>query len=153
MRTTSRGIGLPTALTAVAVLGGCGSSGPSKADFVKKADAICTATNRVHPPKPNPKNAKEAAALQADEISIRTELERKLKALKVPDSAKSDFAAYNAGTDRIIAAITTMKNDALAGNQKKYGTDSQVFQTASSEREKVAIKLGFRTCGRRNPVQ
>ena len=38
MRTTSRGIGLAAALTAIAALGGCGSSGPSKADFVKKAD-------------------------------------------------------------------------------------------------------------------
>ena len=153
MRTTSRGIGLAAALTAIAALGGCGSSGPSKADFDKKADAICAATNRAHPPKPNPKNAKAAAALQADEISIRTELDRKLKALKAPDSAKTDFDAYNAGTERIIAAITTMKNDALAGNQKKYGTDSQLFQTASSEREKIAIKLGFKTCGRRHPVQ
>ena len=152
MRRTSTSLGL-AALGSIAVLAGCGSSGPSKADFAKKADAICAATNRAHPPQPNPKNAKQAAAIQAEEISIRTDLARKLNALKVPGSEKSEFAAYKAGTQRILAAITTMKNDALAGDEKKYTADSQGFQTASVAREKLAIKLGFKTCGRRNPAQ
>jgi len=141
------------ALGAIVALVGCGSSGPSKADFAKKADAICVATNRAHPPKPNPKSPKAAAALQSEEISIRTQLDRQLKTLKVPDSEKSEFAAYNDGTQRIIAVITTMKNDALAGDEKKYTTDSQAFQAASAAREKIAIKLGFKTCGRRNPAK
>ena len=152
MRERSTTLGL-VALGAVAVLAGCGSSGPSKAEFAKKADALCAATNRAHPPKPNPKNVKAAAAIQAEEISIRTQLDKQLKALKAPGSEKSEIAAYNAGTQRIIAAITTMKNDALAGDEKKYTTDSQAFQAASAAREKIAIKLGFKTCGRRNPVQ
>lgn len=135
-----------------AIAAGCGS-GPSKADFVKKADALCAQTNKAHPPNPQPKNAKEAAAQQAQEITIRRELDKKLKALDVPDSEKKDFAAYNAGTQKILAAITKMKADADRGDEKQYGVDAQAFEQASADREKSAIALGFRTCGRKNPVQ
>jgi hypothetical protein len=146
-------LGLVTAVAAVAALAGCGSSGPSKAEFVKKADELCAATNRAHPPKPQPRNAKEAAAQQAEEIQIRVELDKELKGLEVPDSEKSAFGAYNAGTQQIIAALRRMQVDANAKNQKKFGLDAQALTKAQIDRERSAIKLGFKTCGRKNPVQ
>jgi hypothetical protein len=152
MTSRSRTLAPLAALAAVAAVTGCGSSGSSKADFAKKADALCAQTNKAHPQK-TPKTAKEAAAIQAEEITIRTELDRKLKALTVPDSAKSDFDAYNAGTQKVLAAITTLKTDAAAGNEKKYSADNAAFTTASVDREKSAVKLGFKTCGRKNPAQ
>src|SRR5436305_267095 len=133
MRTTSRGIGLAAALTAIAALGGCGSSGPSKADFDKKAEALSAATNTVHPPKP------ETAKNLADEIVIRTQLDQKLKALKVPDSEKTSFASYNAGTQRIIAALRTIRTDLAANNKKQAAAASQQFGAASISREQSAI--------------
>jgi hypothetical protein len=153
MTSRSRLGGLAAALAAGAVLAGCGSSGPSKADFVKKADALCAQVNRVHPPKPQPKNPKEAAAQQAEEVTIRRGLDTQLKALDVPGNSKSDFDVYNAGTQKIIAAIGRMRLDAHNNNQKQYNADSKVFEQAAAEREKSAIKLGFKTCGRKNPAQ
>ena len=146
MRERSTTLGL-AALGAIAVLAGCGSSGPSKAEFAKKADALCVATNRAHPPRP------ETAQNITNEIAVRTQLDRKLKALKVPDSEKALFASYNADTQRIIAALRTIGADLAANNKKKAAADSQPFSTASLAREQFAIKLGFKTCGRRNPVQ
>jgi hypothetical protein len=153
MTSRSRILGIAAALSAVAALAGCGSSGPSKADFVKKADALCAQTNKANPPKPQPKNAKEAAAQQAEEVTIRTDLDKKLKGLDVPDSEKQDFDAYNAQTRQVIAAIQRMKTDAEKNDEKAYTRDTQAFQTAATAREKTAIKLGFKTCGRKNPVQ
>ena len=57
------------------------------------------------------------------------------------------------GLGMIIAALTTMKTDATAGNEKKYSADQLVFQRASVDREKVAVKLGFKTCGRSHPAK
>jgi hypothetical protein len=153
MTSRSRILAAAAALSAVAALAGCGSSGPSKADFVKKADALCAETNKANPPKPQAKSSKEAAAQQAEEITIRTELDKKLKGLDVPGSEKKDFDSYNSQTQQIIAAIRKMKADAEKNDEKAYVRDSQVFQTAATAREKSAIKLGFRTCGRKNPVQ
>jgi hypothetical protein len=153
MRSRSRIVGLMAALAAVAVLAGCGSSGPTKAEFAKKADALCAQINKAHPPNPNPKTPKEAAAQQAEEVTIRRDLDRKLKGLDVPGGAKSDFDAYNEGTTKIIAAIEKMRADAQGKNEKQYGADSKVFADAATEREKSAVKLGFKTCGRKNPAQ
>jgi hypothetical protein len=146
-------LGAVASLAAVAALAaGCGGSGPSKADFVKKADAACAQTNKAHPPQPQPKNAKEAAKQQAQEITIRQALDKKLKALDVPDDSKKDFDAYNAGTQKVLAAIRKMQADAVQNNEKKFGVDNQTFTKAAADREKSAIKLGFKTCGRKNPV-
>jgi hypothetical protein len=150
----SRTLGGLVALATMALVAGCGGdSGPSKAEFVKKADALCAQTNKAHPPKPAPKNAKEAAAIWTEEGAIRRDLDKRLKDLDVPDKAKSDFDAYNAGTEKILGAIDKMAADAKAGNEKKFGVDQKAFDTAAAEREKSAIKLGFKTCGRKNPVQ
>ncbi|HKP90157.1 MAG TPA: hypothetical protein VJT75_09310 [Thermoleophilaceae bacterium] len=140
-------------IAALAVLAGCGDSGPSKQEFVKKADALCAQTNKAHPPKPAPKNAKDAAKQQGEEIAIRQDLDKKLKELDVPDEAKDDFDSYNDGTQKIIAAITSMKSDAESNKEGKFAADSQAFEKAAADREKIAMKLGFKTCGRKNPVQ
>jgi hypothetical protein len=154
MTSRSRTLGLVAPLAAVAVLAGCGgSSGPSKADFVKKADALCLKVNKAHPPKPAPKDAKEAAAQQAEEIKIRQDLDSALRPLEVPKDLKSDFDAYNAGTQKIVAAITKMEADARKNDEKQYTADAQEFEKAAADREKIAVKLGFKTCGRKNPVQ
>ena len=150
----SRALGILAALAAAVAVAGCGGdSGPSKAEFVKKADALCAQINKAHPPKPAPKNAKEAAAIWTEEGGIRRDLDKKLRELEVPDDVKSDFAAYNAGTEKILAAIDRMAADAKANDEKKFGADQKTFDTEAAVREKSAIKLGFKTCGRKNPVQ
>jgi hypothetical protein len=147
-------LGMAAALAALALVAGCGGdSGPSKAEFVKKADALCAQINKAHPPKPAPKNAKEAGAIWTEEGAIRRDLDKGLKDLDVPDSEKSAFDAYNAGTQKILAAIDRMAADAKANNEKKFGVDQKTFDTEAAAREKSAIKLGFKTCGRKNPVQ
>ena len=154
MTSRIRTLGVFAALVALVAVAGCGGdSGPSKAEFVKKADAICAQINKAHPPKPAPKNSKEAAAIWTEEGTIRRELDTKLKAVKAPDNLKKDFDAYNAGTQRIIAAIDKMRADAEANKEKKYTADSKVFEQEATSRERIAVKLGFKTCGRKNPVQ
>ena len=153
MTPRSRIAGLVAPAVAVVALGGCGDSGPSKAEFVKKADAVCAQINKAHPPKPNPKNSKEAAAQQAEEVKIRRELDRKLKALDVPSDSKKDFDEYNARTQKVIAAIDKMRADAQGNKEKQYAADSKLFEQAATSRERIAVKLGFKTCGRKNPAQ
>jgi outer membrane murein-binding lipoprotein Lpp len=152
MTSRSRIPGL-AAVLATALVAGCGSSGPSKADFAKKADALCTQTNKANPPGAAPKTPKEASAQQAKEIQVRTDLDKKLRALDVPSSEKTDFDAYNAATQRIVGVIGRMKADADKKDQKAFTRDSQVFTKAARDRETTAVKLGFKVCGRRAPIK
>ena len=152
MRLSSRLLGSAAALVAIVALAGCGDSGPTKQEFVKKADALCAQTNKAHPPKPAPKNAKEAAKQQGEEIKIRQDLDKKLRELEAPSDLEKDFDAYNADTKKIIDAIGRMKEDAENNREGKFAADSQAFEKAAADREKIAVKLGFKTCGRKNPV-
>ena len=136
------------AVAAAAALAGCG--GTSKADFVKKADAICTKTNKEHPPK-TASNPKQAAALWGEELTIRRELDRKLRGLDVPDDVRKDFDAYNAGTNRIIAVIGSLRTSSQKRDATQYKIDQRAFETAAASREKIAVKIGFKTCGRSRP--
>ena len=135
-------------VAAAAALAACGSSGPSKADFVKKADTECQKVNAAHPAKPTPKDAKEASAQQAEEIQIRTALDKKLKSLSVADDVKDDFDSYNGQTTKIIAQIAKMKAAADRNDEKAYTADQATFSRLSATREVTAKKIGFRVCGR-----
>jgi predicted small lipoprotein YifL len=148
-----RMLGLVAALAALAALAGCGSSGPSKADFVKKADAACAQTNKAHPPPAQPKSLKEGATQAGEEVTIRKDLDKKLRDLDVPDDSKKDFDAYNGGTEKIIVAIGKAQAAAAKGDRAQYNLALQQVDKLAVDREKVAIKLGFKTCGRKNPAQ
>jgi soluble cytochrome b562 len=152
MTLSTRLLALAAAPAAIAALAGCGDSAPSKAEFVKNADAICAQVNKAHPPATPAKTLKARGQQAAEEVGIRNELDRKLRELEVPDKLKKDFDTYNTGTKRIIVQIDKAAKDAAAGNEPKYNVDlAQVDQIAVA-REKTAIKLGFKTCGRKNPA-
>jgi predicted small lipoprotein YifL len=144
---------LAAALAALAVLAGCGSSGPSKADFVKKADALCAQTNKAHPPPTEAKSLKERGAQAGEEVQIRKELDAKLRKLDVPDDLKKDFDSYNAATQKIITDISRAQGDAARGDEAKYTADLQQVEKTAIAREATAKKLGFKVCGRQNPAQ
>jgi soluble cytochrome b562 len=153
MKITGRLLALAAVLAATAAVAGCGDSGPSKAEFVKKADAICAQVNKAHPPASPGKTLKARGQQAAEEVGIRKELDAKLRGLEVPDALKKDFDTYNTGTKRIIVQIDKAAKDAAKADEAKYNVDlAQVDQIAIA-REKTAVKLGFRTCGRKNPAQ
>ena len=89
-------------LALVAAVAGCGSSGPSRAEFAKRADALCAQANKSAPQKP-PKTAKEAVRFTQQQIAGRVALDAKLRKLSVPDGERSDFSAYNARTATMIS--------------------------------------------------
>jgi hypothetical protein len=143
--------GTVAGLSAVIAVAGCGGgSGPSKAGFAKKADALCAASNHGRPTTA-PRNAKEAAQQAAVEISGRSALDAKLRKLDVPKDLKATFASYNAATTRIIGAFRLMNTAAQGDRQRDYAKYFKAEEAAAQSREGLAVKLGFKTCGRRLP--
>ena len=139
-------VALAATLGAVAIAG-CGGSEPTKAEFAKKADALCAQINTAHPPP-----ERQTAATLREEVSIRRELDKKIRDLDVPDELKKDFDTYNAATQRIIAAISRMGADLARRDTNQFREDQKQYDAIAGERERPAVKLGFRVCGRTNPV-
>jgi len=140
---------LPTAV-AFALAGaicGCGTSGPSRADFAKRADALCAQANRSAPKKP-PRTAKEAVRFTKAQIDDRTALDAKLRKLSVPDGERTNFSAYNARTATMMGILRQQNVAARRSDEGGYDRLQYRFATIATQREKLAIKLGFRVCGR-----
>ena len=139
---------LPAAALAGAVaVGGCGSSGPSREEFAKRADALCMQADR-HAPQTAPRTAKEAVRYTRQQIDSRAALDAKLRKLAVPSSEKSDFAAFNADTARMISLLKQQNGAARNSDESGYDRLQLRFTTTAEQREKTAIELGFGVCGR-----
>jgi len=121
MNTTTRLIA--SACLAALALGACGSSykGLSKADFVKQADAICTAGDKklaqVGPKLGANPSIEQVKAAYADTLipALRDEIDQ-LKALKPPKADRDEvakmFSDLSTGVDQASAAIQGLKTKA-----------------------------------------
>jgi len=83
-------------LGAAVLLAACGSSGPTQAEYDRKANPICTLYNvRVNAVSTAISKTKDRSTIEADlakEISLLSQEDQKLVALARPTSEKSAFA-------------------------------------------------------------
>ena len=143
-----RGAGLVLPVVAALVVTGCG--GISNADFAKRADAVCAQSNRMAPEPLGPKASfAEAARYAEQETQLLSSLDAKLRSLTVPEDLKGDMVTFNAGTERLIAIVRRRRSAAAARDVKRYQALVQKFGSVALGRERYAIRLGFRVCGRR----
>lgn len=131
-------LGLIAALSFAA----CGSSSdnaPTKAEYIKKADAICTKGNQqidAEAKKTFGKNQPTQAQLSAfDKKTVLPALDQMLGDLRALDRPKGDDAAITAMYDSLDSAIQ---------NGKKNGITDATFKDANQK----AIAYGLKVCGK-----
>ena len=135
------------------VLVACGSSGPSKASYIKKADAICAkgskdsgeaAKSAIHDPA-NPTPEEAQAALQKV-IPIQKKGIEDLKALKRPDADKGKLDTIYAAVDKVAAAYEQAAQSPQASLALlKSGGTAQDPNVAAN---KLAADYGFKECSK-----
>jgi hypothetical protein len=136
---------------AASVLGACGGGSKlSRSDFLAKADALCTESNKTAPTAA-PKNAKEAADQARGEVTARVELDAKLKALAPPGEISSQFDAYNSGTQKIINLVRLQQVAAERNQMRQYATLDKRREADSAARGEVGRRIGFKVCGQNIP--
>ena len=135
------------------VLVACGSSGPSKASYIKKADAICAKGSKdseeaakgtiQDPANPTPEEAQ--AALQKV-IPIQKKGIEDLKALKRPDADKGKLATIYAAVDKVAAAYEQAAQSPQASLAliKASGT----AQDPNVAANKLAADYGLKECSK-----
>ncbi len=152
-------------LLALTVLGmsACGGSSSSKqlprAEFAKKADAICTQENNKRagagtPPKFNPATATKAQIqgsagfLQADGAITRDEISR-VSALGEPKEAGSKQAWHKLRADfqSIVPLFQKLPSDARAGNVKAFRAEFAKLMAQDPIQAPLNKQIGFKVCG------
>jgi hypothetical protein len=146
----------PLALIPAIAIVACGSSEKklSRPEYIKKADAICTRTNRTAPKSPPPQTSAQAKAIAAKEAQIRRKLADELGKLNPPDQLESDVDTYKKQTDQLIANLKQQGQH--ANNLKAFTTDQFAFNQLAIQRAKTASKIGYAVCsqpaqGQRQP--
>jgi hypothetical protein len=144
---------IAAAATITAGCGGGGSSGPSKSDFIAKADAICKRANdqreALQVPgmrDPSPQRAQTLARYTRKLKPVYTESLRQLFALKPPQSdttTVTDMLSRFEGTfthiDPYIAAASAEKEEEGTGIYFDW------LQSASTP-QGIAAKYGLKHC-------
>jgi hypothetical protein len=122
-------------------LAGCGSSKPSKADYVKKANAVCAVEKQqmnelaLHP------GTLEQAIREA--LKIRRRTHDKLRAIKLPSShgTPSEWLAYRSQAIRAISDLLETRPRSAA----RRASNARYFQ-ANLRAERIARSYGLTGC-------
>lgn len=150
------------ALSALSV-SACGGSNSTKqlprAEFARKADAICTQENKKRegagtPPKFNPATATKAQAqgsagfLQAEGAITRDEISR-VSALGEPEEAGPKQAWHKLRADLQSSASLFQKlpNDARAGDLKAFRAKAAKLMAQDPIQAPLVKQIGFKVCG------
>jgi len=128
---------------------GCGGGGRlSHSDFVKRADAVCSAYNaRVKPRVITPRSYDAIERYVRATLPLYTAALQKLSALKAPSSDAQAVRAWLAADRRVAHAIRALGVAAQQRNFPAVSAAASRAQLAGSESRQAATTLGMRVCG------
>jgi len=149
--TRSRSAGTVLAAAASLTLAACGGdddTGPSKAEFIQRADAICARSDREagaiarrsfqNPRKPRPREAQ--AAIREAVPRVRRSLEE-LRALERPDGDERAIDEYLAAVAKGLTTLETVAEDPRLSLETLRAGDA-TFREANE----LARRYGMKDC-------
>ena len=120
----------------------------SKAEYVRRADAICAEYDRRLESLPDPENVAGIADVAAEALPIAREGARKLRALRPPEDVEPTVQRWLARNDENIERMEELRDAARAGDTTKV----QRIASAAVENERradaLARRIGLQQCAR-----
>ncbi len=148
------------ALAAVGVvLAGCGggSSGPTKADYIARADKICRQARSAALPlvkqvtaggfSLSPSEAKKLAGVASQLHTVEARYLAQLQALEQPSADKKAIAAFLTPAASVVKAIDSAAAALQRGDLVTTLGLLNEAQSAGSEAKTAADAYGFKDCG------
>jgi hypothetical protein len=132
---------------------GTGASPPpsattTKADFVKRANAICTTMNVKSNALQDPGQDQAKLKQVVDQaIPITTDGLAQLRALPLPKGDEATVRAFYAKVDQLIADLKAESEALQASDLSKAGTIATSIQNDSTAANDAANAYGLNVCG------
>ena len=128
---------------------GCGGGGRlSHGEFVKRADAVCTAYNtKVKPRVITPRSYDAIERYVDDTLPLYMAALEKLSALSPPSSDAQAVRAWLAADRRVARAVHALGVAAQQRNFPAVSAAASRAQLAASESRQAAANLGMHVCG------
>ena len=130
------------------MLAGCGSGTLSHADYIKQADAVCTAFRAGATPVFLPRSYAEVVAYANKNLPLYEAALRKLEALKPPKQGAPQVRLWLAADRRVAAALRAIGDAGLRHDFPGISAATARLQAAGLESSRDANALGLQVCGR-----
>jgi hypothetical protein len=143
-----RGTGVTVALAGAAALtlAGCGSGRLSHGDFVRKADAVCSAYQAKVEILTHPTSYDDVIAYVEKTLPLYVAALDKLRALEPPPSDEAAVKVWLAANRKVEAAVENLREAAMRHDPAATNDASAAVQAASLASRKTAAALGLAVC-------
>ena len=126
---------------------GCGGGRLSHGDFVKHADAVCSAYNaRVKPRVITPRSYDAIERYVESTLPLYMAALEKLSALQPPSADTQAVRAWLAADRRVARAVRALGVAAQQRNFPAVSAAASRAQLAASESRQAAVGLGMQVC-------
>ena len=129
------------------VAAGCGGGRLSHADFVKKADAVCSAYRAQTTPILSPRSYDAVVAWGRRTLPIYAAALRKLRDLQPPDADADAVRSWLAADANVQRAARDLVTAAQKRDYPSLSAAASRAQLAGSKSRQAASSLGLQVCG------
>lgn len=128
--------------------GGGGGGGLSKAEYVERANAICTAAKAELGKLAQPTTRQAADDFIVESKAISEKAVMRLRALEPPTEIAADVSRHNDLLDRQLAKVDELLAALRAGDRQRYAAVDGEIATLTRQGDDLAAKIGIDACGR-----
>jgi hypothetical protein len=118
----------------------------TKAEYARKADAICASYNRQIAALPRPKKLPDVAAYAARAAPLARRAAAKLRALEPPKREQTEARRWNAANDRIAHVLVNLRDAARSGDRVAAEAAIRSGSALDERANLSARRLGMKTC-------
>jgi hypothetical protein len=134
-------------LLAATLLAACGGGGRlSRAEYAKRADAICAGYKRKIEALPQPRSLAQLQALTAKAVPITRQTAEKLRDLKPPKDEQKTADAWNDSNGEILTAMVRIRDAAKKNDRSAITSALRDANNANRRSNDLARTLGMKTC-------
>jgi hypothetical protein len=131
---------------AAVALAGCGGGRLSHAEFVRQADAVCSAYDAKVKLLTHPASYDAVVAYVGQTLPLYVAALDKLEALKPPSSDDAAVREWLAANRKVITAVRNLRAAAMRHDLAATNSASTAVQAAGLASRRAADALGLQTC-------
>jgi hypothetical protein len=147
---TSRSISSPLAAAALAAtLAACGggSAHPSKASFIKRADAICLKGSAAQSALSQPSSSNQLLGYVKRIYAIERGVVSDVRALTPPSGDQATVGSMLDNVDKALAFESNVEAAAATANQSQINDAQALGAKYLNQANTAAARYGFKECG------
>jgi hypothetical protein len=138
---------LALAFVIAALLAGCGgSSRLSKAEYAKRADAICTKYNAKLNALARPTSVSGLPAYVGQALPLARKGDDELRALRPPQDAEQTAKEWLDQNDSVVGSMERLRDAAKKGDRSGIQTALNEASSANQTANRLARSLGLSVC-------